>query len=75
MYIDRGVLEAARRVGLNVRRVSENALVEAIGRLSGQKQPTVPNNQVARLVEDARAFFVDTLSLDATSCLVARALR
>jgi len=35
LYIDREVLETARRVGLNVSRVSENALKEAIGRLGG----------------------------------------
>lgn len=33
LYIGRGVLETAKRLGLNVSRVSENALVEAIGRL------------------------------------------
>jgi len=37
LYIDRGVLETARQVGLNVSRVAENALVEAIGRLAGRK--------------------------------------
>ena len=35
LYIGRDVLETAKRLGLNVSRVSENALVEAIGRLSG----------------------------------------
>jgi hypothetical protein len=40
LYIDSGVLETARRVGLNVSRVSENALVEAIGRLTGPKPET-----------------------------------
>jgi post-segregation antitoxin (ccd killing protein) len=33
LYIGREVLETAKRLGLNVSRVSENALVEAIGRL------------------------------------------
>jgi hypothetical protein len=37
LYIDKGVLETARQVGLNVSKVSENALVEAIGRLRGLK--------------------------------------
>jgi post-segregation antitoxin (ccd killing protein) len=40
LYIDRKILETAKRVGLNVSRVSENALVEAIGRLEGPKQET-----------------------------------
>ena len=35
LYIDRAVIEAARQLGLNLSRVSKNALVEAIGRLSG----------------------------------------
>jgi integrase/recombinase XerD len=51
LYINKGVLEAARRVGLNVSRVSENALVEAIGRLSGHKQQTVSDSRSSRLVE------------------------
>jgi post-segregation antitoxin (ccd killing protein) len=33
LYIDRKILENAKRVGLNVSRVSENALKEAIDRL------------------------------------------
>ena len=48
LYIDRGVLEAARQVGLNVSRVAENALVEAIARLTGQKIATAL---------DSRAFY------------------
>ncbi|TET26564.1 MAG: hypothetical protein E3J73_04365 [Candidatus Bathyarchaeum sp.] len=40
LYIDKQVLETARKVGLNLSRVSENALVEAIGRLQGRKQET-----------------------------------
>jgi integrase len=39
-YISRDVLETARQIGLNTSEVSENALVEAIGRLSGQKTGT-----------------------------------
>ena len=35
LYIDRGVLETAREMGLNLSRVSENALREAVGRLGG----------------------------------------
>ncbi len=31
LYLDPEVVEAARRMGLSVSRVSENALVEAIG--------------------------------------------
>jgi len=36
LYIDRKILEAAKKSGLNLSRVSENALVEAIGRLEGR---------------------------------------
>jgi integrase len=39
-YISRDVLETARQIGLNASEVSENALVDAIGRLSGQKTGT-----------------------------------
>jgi hypothetical protein len=35
LYIGRDVLETAKRLGLNVSRVSENALVEAIRKLDG----------------------------------------
>jgi post-segregation antitoxin (ccd killing protein) len=45
LYIDRGVLEAARQVGLNVSKVSENALVEAIGRLRNPKPEMSPINR------------------------------
>jgi hypothetical protein len=38
LYIDRRVLEAAKRVGLNVSRVAENALVGAIARLGGPER-------------------------------------
>ena len=37
LYLDKEVVETARKMGLNVSKVSENALVEAIGRLSGPK--------------------------------------
>ena len=40
LYIDRETLEAAKRIGLNVSRVSENALKEAINLLNGPKQGT-----------------------------------
>ncbi len=40
LYIDRKVLETAKRIGLNVSRVSENALKEAIGRLMEPKRGT-----------------------------------
>lgn len=41
LYLDKEILETAKQMGLNVSRVSENALVEAIKRLSGPKQETV----------------------------------
>ena len=40
LYIDKGVLETARQVGLNVSKVAENSLIEAVRRLSGQKSET-----------------------------------
>jgi hypothetical protein len=45
LYIDWGVLETARSAGLNISKVAENALVEAIGRLTGQKLVTGFNSQ------------------------------
>jgi len=33
LYISRQVLETAKKAGLNLSKVSENALIEAIGRL------------------------------------------
>ncbi len=35
LYIDRAVLETARQVGLNISKVAENGLIEAVGRLTG----------------------------------------
>ena len=40
IYLDREVLETAKEIGLNVSKVSENALIEAIGRLSGPELGT-----------------------------------
>jgi hypothetical protein len=42
LYIDREIVETAKRVGLNLSKVTENALVEAIGRLTG----TVPRTSL-----------------------------
>ena len=39
-YINNKILEIAKQVGLNLSRISENALVEAIERLSKPKQST-----------------------------------
>ena len=44
LYINKKVLETARRVGLNISKVSENALVDAIGRLTGPERGTVLNS-------------------------------
>ena len=40
LYLDSGVVETARRLGLNISRVSENALVAAIDRLTGPEHGT-----------------------------------
>jgi len=40
IYLDKEVLENAKRVGLNISKVSENALVEAISLLSRSKLET-----------------------------------
>ena len=44
VYIEREILETARELGLNVSRVAENGLVEAIGRLTGAKPETGLNS-------------------------------
>jgi len=46
LYVSREVLETAKKSGLNLSRVAENALVEAIGRLQGPKQENGPGNVV-----------------------------
>ena len=46
LYISRDVLETAKDLGLNVSRVAENALIEAVGRLRGPKQENGPGNVV-----------------------------
>jgi hypothetical protein len=40
LYIDKEVLQTAHKIGLNVSKVSENGLIEAIGRLGGSKPET-----------------------------------
>ena len=40
LYLDREVVATAKRMGLNVSKVSENALKEAIDRLKGPKPET-----------------------------------
>ena len=43
LYISREVLETARRSGLNLSRVSENALIEAVRRLHCPEPETTQN--------------------------------
>jgi post-segregation antitoxin (ccd killing protein) len=50
LYIGRDVLKTAKRLGLNVSRVSENALIEAIGRLQGPETRNGPAAASDRLV-------------------------
>ena len=38
MYLDKEVVETARQTGLNLSKICENALVEAIRRLRGPEQ-------------------------------------
>ena len=45
LYIDRKILENAKQVGLNISRVSENALIEAIERLRSPEQETGPDSR------------------------------
>jgi hypothetical protein len=49
LYIDKRVLETNRRMGLNISKVSENSLIEAIARLGGFKPETAMRNP---LVDD-----------------------
>ena len=42
LYMNKEVVEAARKVGLNLSKVAENALIESIGRLGSPKQETEP---------------------------------
>lgn len=44
LYLDSEVVETARKLGLNISKVSENALIEAIERLRGTKQGTDPDS-------------------------------
>jgi post-segregation antitoxin (ccd killing protein) len=50
LYVSREVLANAKRLGLNVSRISENALVEAIGRLQGPETRNGPAAASGRLV-------------------------
>ena len=40
LYLDQELVETARQIGLNVSKVSENALAEAIERLGSRKRGT-----------------------------------
>jgi hypothetical protein len=46
LYISREVLETAKKSGLNLSRVAENALIEAVGRLRGTETRNGPGNVV-----------------------------
>ena len=48
LYISKEVLETAKQIGLNVSKVSENALIKAIERLSDPK-PVTSLNSPARV--------------------------
>jgi site-specific recombinase XerD len=45
LYIDRKVIETAKQAGLNISKVAENSLIDAIGRLTGTKPGTASRNQ------------------------------
>jgi hypothetical protein len=40
LYIDREIIETAKKVGLNISKVAENALIDAIARLGDIKRET-----------------------------------
>ncbi len=42
LYMNKEVVETARKIGLNLSKVSENALIESISRLRSPKQETEP---------------------------------
>ena len=44
LYINSVVLETAKKIGLNISKVSENALRDAIGKLSGLEPETELRN-------------------------------
>jgi post-segregation antitoxin (ccd killing protein) len=48
IYLNKEILETAKQMGLNVSRVSENALKEAIDRLTEPKRETGLNSQADR---------------------------
>ena len=45
LYINRKVLQMAKQAGLNVSKVAENGLIEAVRRLNGTELGTGPKNQ------------------------------
>ena len=51
LYLDKKVVETAKRMGLNVSRISENALIEAIERL---KEPEQENGLRSRAEVEGR---------------------
>ena len=51
LYLDTRVVETAKEIGLNVSRVSENALIEAIEKLRGPKPEAGPKSPSPSSVE------------------------
>jgi len=51
LYIDRAVVETARDAGLNISKVAENALIEAVGRLTGTEPGTGLKSRAPVIVE------------------------
>jgi hypothetical protein len=47
LYIDRGILETARQMGLNISKVSENALIQAIRKLKAPELETCSKDCLA----------------------------
>ena len=45
LYLDQGVIETAKQIGLNLSKVSENALMDAIRLLGRPKQETIHQSQ------------------------------
>lgn len=51
IYLDQKVVKEARELGLNLSKVSENALKEAIRRLKGENPSNILNSQLSDLSE------------------------
>ena len=71
IYLDPKVVKEARELGLNISRISENALKEAIRRLKGVDCPNILNSQTSDDFSSEKSYLAGPPGLEpGSSCLL-----